>query len=98
MSFESGTEGTPIVVYDTSGKQYGSTTAEKDRATITTSLCPGFIAIVKIGEKAVKIAIKELRIEKIKSKSPLRYSTVGICLYMLRQIFRSILYCFITVR
>ena len=30
----------------------------KERATITTSLRPGSIAVVKIGEKAVKVAIK----------------------------------------
>ena len=51
-------EGTPIAVYDTSGKQYGSAIAEKDCTTIQTSLLPGTVAVVKIGEKAIKVAIK----------------------------------------
>lgn len=58
ISIQGAAEGTPIAVYDIEGKQYGSTIADKDRATITTSLRPGSIAIVKIGEKAVKVAIK----------------------------------------
>ena len=58
ISIQGAAEGTPIAVYDIEGKQYGSTIAEKDRATITTSLRPGSIAVVKIGEKSVKVAIK----------------------------------------
>ncbi|MCR5849454.1 MAG: leucine-rich repeat domain-containing protein [Bacteroidaceae bacterium] len=58
ISIQGAAEGTPIAVYDIEGKQYGSTIAEKDYATITTSLRPGSIAVVKIGEKAVKVAIK----------------------------------------
>ena len=58
ITIQGAAEGTPIAVYDIEGKQYGSTIADKDRATITTSLRPGSIAIVKIGEKAVKVAIK----------------------------------------
>ena len=51
-------EGTPIAIYDVSGKQYGSALSEKNRTTISTSLQPGTIAIVKIGEKAVKVLVK----------------------------------------
>ena len=58
ISIQGATEGTPIAVYDIEGKQYGNTIAEKDRATITTSLRPGSIAVVKIGEKAVKVLLK----------------------------------------
>ena len=58
ITIQGAAEGTPIAIYDIEGKQYGSTIADKDRATITTSLRPGSIAIVKIGEKAVKVAIK----------------------------------------
>ena len=52
------TEGTPIAIYSIDGKQYGSAIAEKDRTTIATSLQPGSVAIVKIGEKAVKVLVK----------------------------------------
>ena len=58
ITIQGAAEGTPIAVYDTSGKQYGSTISEKDRTTIPTSLQPGTTAIVKIGEKAVKVVIK----------------------------------------
>jgi len=51
-------EGTPIAVYGIDGKQYGSTIAEKGNATIATSLQLGSIAVVKIGEKAIKVVIK----------------------------------------
>ena len=52
-------EGTPIAVYGIDGKIYGSIIAEKDdRATIATSLQLGSVAIVKIGEKAVKLLVK----------------------------------------
>jgi hypothetical protein len=58
ITIQGAAEGTPIAIYDTSGKQYGSATSEKDRTTISTSLQPGTIVIVKIGEKAVKVVIK----------------------------------------
>ena len=50
-------EGTPITVYDISGKQYGSTITEKDCTTIITSLRPGSVVIVKIGEKTIKVRL-----------------------------------------
>ena len=58
VTIQGAAEGTPIAIYDVSGKQYGSALSEKDRTTISTSLQPGTIAIVKIGEKSVKVAIK----------------------------------------
>ena len=58
ITIQGAAEGTPIAIYDTSGKQYGSATSEKDRTTISTSLQPGTVAIVKIGEKSVKVVIK----------------------------------------
>ena len=58
ITIQGAAEGTPISIYDTSGKQYGSTISEKDHTTISTSLQPGSVAIVKIGEKAVKVVIK----------------------------------------
>ena len=58
ITIQGAAEGTPIAIYDTSGKQYGSATSEKDRTTISTSLQPGTVAIIKIGEKAVKVLVK----------------------------------------
>jgi hypothetical protein len=58
ITIQGAAEGTPIAVYDISGKQYGSAISEKDRTTISTSLQPGSIAIVKIGEKSIKVMIK----------------------------------------
>ena len=51
-------EGTPIAIYSIDGKEYGSANAGKERTTIATSLRPGSAAVVKIGEKAVKVLIK----------------------------------------
>ena len=50
--------GTPISVFDLSGKQVGSADAMSESTYINTSLTRGQIGIVKIGEKAVKITIK----------------------------------------
>lgn len=50
--------GTPISVYDMSGKQVGSANAASESTYINTSLTRGQIGIVKIGEKAVKIIVK----------------------------------------
>jgi hypothetical protein len=58
ISIQGAAESTLISIYDTNGKQYGSTISEKDRTTISTSLQPGTPAIVKIGEKAVKVLVK----------------------------------------
>lgn len=50
--------GTPISVFDVSGKQVGSADAMSESTYINTSLTRGQIGIVKIGEKAVKIIVK----------------------------------------
>ena len=50
--------GTPIVVYDVSGKQVGSANATSESTFINTSLAKGQIGIVKIGGKSVKIIVK----------------------------------------
>lgn len=51
-------EGADVSVYDTEGKRQGSAVAVNGAAAIGTSLKPGTIAIVKIGEKAVKVMIR----------------------------------------
>ena len=58
ITIQGAAEGTPIAIYDIEGKQYGSAIAGKVHATIiATSLRPGSVAIVKIGEKLVKVRI-----------------------------------------
>ena len=51
-------EGTSVSVYDTSGRKVGSATATAQATRISTSLCNDHIGIVRIGDKAVKVAIK----------------------------------------
>ena len=49
ISIQGAAEGTPIAIYNTSGKQYGSAIAGKDCTAIQTSLQSGSTVIVKIG-------------------------------------------------
>ena len=49
---------TNVSVYTTDGKQAGSAISQNNVATIATSIQPGSIAIVKVGDKAVKVIIK----------------------------------------
>ena len=49
---------TNVSVYTTDGKQVGSTISQNNVATIATSIQPGSIAIVKVGEKSVKVVMK----------------------------------------
>ena len=51
-------EGTVVKVNDLNGVELGIATATGGTATITTSLTAGNVAIVKIGERSVKVAIK----------------------------------------
>lgn len=50
--------GTPISVFDVSGKQVGSATATAESTFINTNLTKGQIGVVKIGEKSVKIIMR----------------------------------------
>lgn len=50
--------GTEVFVYSTDVKQQGSAVVVNGATTIHTSLQPGSIAVVKIGEKALKVLIK----------------------------------------
>jgi len=49
---------TNVSVYTTDGKQVGSTISQNNIATIATSIQPGSMAIVKVGDKAVKVVMK----------------------------------------
>jgi hypothetical protein len=51
-------EGEDIQVYGVGGLLAGSAKAYSDGASVTTTLSSGSIAIVKIGEKSVKIVMK----------------------------------------
>lgn len=58
ISISGANEGSPVNVYDTSGKMVGSGTTLIDITNIPTSLKPGEIGLVKIGEKTIKILMK----------------------------------------
>ena len=49
---------TNVSVYTKDGKQVGSAISQNNIATIATSIQPGSIAIVKVGDKAVKVIMK----------------------------------------
>ena len=51
-------EGTQVNVYGINGTQAGSAISQSGAATINTNLQPGSVAIVKIGQKSVKVVIK----------------------------------------
>lgn len=51
-------EGTQVSVYSVNGTQAGSAVSNNGQATVSTNLQPDSIAIVKIGEKSVKVVIK----------------------------------------
>lgn len=58
ITVKGATEGTPISIYGVDGKKYGFAISEKDSTTIATALQPSSIAIVKIGDKGVKVLVK----------------------------------------
>ena len=50
--------GTLVNVYSTNGTQVGFSISQNGQATIDTNLQPGSVAIVKIGDKSIKVIIK----------------------------------------
>ena len=50
--------GTKIAVYSVSGQMVGSTKANGDQASLATNLKRGEVAIIKIGEKSVKVVMQ----------------------------------------
>ena len=58
ITVEGADDRTNVTVYTTDGKQVGSAISQNNIATIATSIQPGSIAIVKVGDKAVKVVIK----------------------------------------
>lgn len=51
-------DGTRVNVYNTDGTQLGSSVSQNGAAIVNTNLQPGSIAIVKIGDKSVKVVVK----------------------------------------
>ena len=58
ISIQGAAEGTNVSVYSVNGMLQGSAIATQGLATIETTLHPGSVAIVKIGEKTIKVVIK----------------------------------------
>ena len=58
ISMEGLNNDTAVSVFDVNGRLQGSAVASGNTATISTTLTTGSIAIVKIGEKAVKVMMK----------------------------------------
>lgn len=51
-------DGTPVTIYTPDSKQAGSAVSRNGAALVGTSIQPGNVAIVKIGEKSVKVVVK----------------------------------------
>lgn len=58
ITIQGAAEGTPIAIYGIDGMKYGTAVAERGVVSIATSLHPGSVAVVRIGEKAVKVLMK----------------------------------------
>jgi len=58
ITVQGAAEGTNVFVYGVNGMLQGSAIADEGIAILNTSLQPGSVAIVKIGEKAVKVLLK----------------------------------------
>ena len=50
--------GTKINAYDIDGNQVGSTISHNGYANLNTNIRPGSIAIIKIGDKSMKVVVK----------------------------------------
>jgi hypothetical protein len=58
ITVQSEADGLPVTVYAADGQLYGSSIVSNGQATVCTNLQTGSIAIVKIGNKAVKVVVK----------------------------------------
>lgn len=58
ITVEGADDRTNVSIYTTDGKQVGSTISQNNVATIATNIQPGSIAIVKVGEKAIKVVMR----------------------------------------
>ncbi len=58
IAVQSEANGLPVTVYATDGQLHGSSIVSNGQATVSTNLQAGSIAIVKIGDMAVKVVVK----------------------------------------
>lgn len=58
ITIQGTSDGTEVYVYNANGMMQGSAIADKGITTLNTALQPGSVAIVKVGEKAIKVLIK----------------------------------------
>ena len=58
LSIQGVDDGTPVSVYTVNGTEAGSSVSNGGQAQVNTNLQPGTVAIVKIGEKSVKVVVK----------------------------------------
>lgn len=58
ITVQSETNSLPIAVYAADGQLYGSSIVSNGQASVSTNLQTGSIAIVKIGDKTVKVAVR----------------------------------------
>ena len=58
ISSEGNTEPTPVRVYNTAGQMTGLTSLTGEMTSVNTNMNSGDIAIVKIGEKSIKMVVK----------------------------------------
>lgn len=58
LNIQGAEDGTQISVYSVNGSQVGSAVSSYGQASVNTSLQPGSIAIVKIGQKSMKVFLK----------------------------------------
>ena len=58
LTIQGAADGIPISVFTTAGMQAGSTVSRAGLATLNTTLQPGSIAIVRIGDRTVKVLVE----------------------------------------
>ena len=58
LTIQGAQDGTPVSVYTIAGTEAGSAVSQNSRATISTSMQQGDIAIVRIGNRSVKVVLK----------------------------------------
>lgn len=58
LTIQGAADGTPVSVYTTAGTEAGSAVSQNSMARISTNMQQGDIAIVRIGNRSVKVVIK----------------------------------------
>ena len=58
LTIQGADDGTAINVYSINGTEAGSAVSSNGSAIVSSNLQPGSIAVVKIGEKTVKVVVR----------------------------------------